>query len=58
MLQSCVVNCEMNEILVAAYCGASRRAATFLTEISASCGIAPSAATSPLVAVCVRTDSQ
>jgi len=58
MLQSCQVNCEMNEVLVTAYCGAARRPATFLTENSASCGIAPSAATSPLVAVCVRTDSQ
>jgi hypothetical protein len=58
ILQSCQASCDLNEVLVSAYCGASRRPASFLTESSASCGIAPSAATSPLVAVCVRADKE
>jgi len=58
LLQSCQASCELNEILVSAYCGGSRRPATFLSENTANCGIAPSPATSPLVAVCVRSDAQ
>jgi hypothetical protein len=52
--QSCQTQCEMSEVLVTAYCGPSRHAATFLSENSASCGLTPSNADSPLVAVCVR----
>jgi hypothetical protein len=58
VLQSCQVSCDINEVMVNAYCGASRRPASFLTENTASCGIAPSAANSPLVAVCVRSTGQ
>lgn len=50
---SCVVECQSNEVLVIAYCGASRSAAKYLTERSASCGIVPNPANSPLVVVCV-----
>jgi hypothetical protein len=53
--QSCQTQCEMGEVLVTAYCGTSRHAATFLSENSASCGFTPSNADSPLVAVCVST---
>ncbi|HEX5508986.1 MAG TPA: hypothetical protein VFX37_10825 [Pseudolabrys sp.] len=40
-------------MLVTAYCGVTRKPATFLTEKSVSCGVVPNAADSPLVAVCV-----
>jgi hypothetical protein len=52
--QSCQAQCEMSEVLVTAYCGPSRHAATFLSENSASCGLTPSNAESPLTAICVR----
>jgi hypothetical protein len=45
-------------VMVTAYCGPSRHAATFLSENSASCGLTPSNADSPLVAVCVRAHAQ
>ena len=57
-LQSCQMQCEMNEVLVTAYCGPSRKPATFLSENSASCGLTPSASESPLVAVCVKSQGQ
>ena len=57
-LQSCTVQCEQEEVLVTAFCGIRRRPATFLTENSVSCGISPSSADNPLVAVCVRAASQ
>ena len=57
-LQSCTVQCEQEEVLVTAFCGIRRRPATFLTEHSVSCGISPSPADNPLVAVCVRAASQ
>jgi len=56
--ESCQVQCEMGEVMVTAYCGPSRKAATFLSESSASCGLTPSNADSPLVAVCVREQGQ
>jgi hypothetical protein len=48
---------EMSEVMVTAYCGPSRHAATFLSENSASCGLTPSNADSQLVAVCERMRS-
>jgi len=50
---TCVAECNANEIMVTAYCGVTRKPASFLTERSVSCGVVPSAANSPLVAVCV-----
>lgn len=41
-LQSCQTECEVNEVLVAAYCGLNRNAANFVTEKSASCGFGSS----------------
>jgi hypothetical protein len=57
-LRSCEAQCEMNEVMVTAYCGLGRNDATFLSETSASCGMPPSPANSPLVAVCVRSQGQ
>jgi Collagen triple helix repeat (20 copies) len=54
-VQSCTATCNVDEVLVAAYCGPARHPATVLGESSVSCGIVPSAADSPLVAICVRT---
>ena len=54
-VQSCTAACNVDEVLVAAYCGPARHPATVLGESSVSCGIVPSAADSPLVAICVRT---
>ena len=48
---SCSVQCEYNEVLVAAYCGATRNQAQSLSERGASCSPEPNP--SPLVAVCV-----
>jgi hypothetical protein len=49
----CSVQCQDNEILVAAYCGATRNQAQFLGERGASCGPVQSASNTPLVAICV-----
>jgi len=53
-VQACTVSCNVDEVLVSAYCGPSRKTPTVLSESSVSCGIVPSAADSPLVAICVR----
>jgi hypothetical protein len=55
-VSACTATCNVDEFLLVAYCGPSRHAATVLGENSVSCGIVPSAADSPLVAVCVRTE--
>ena len=55
---SCTAQCDVNEVLVAAYCGVARHPATFLSENSVSCGIVPTAANSPLVAVCAASSGQ
>jgi hypothetical protein len=49
---ACTATCADHEVLVTAYCGPTRAAATFLTERSASCGAIPDPTKSPLVAVC------
>ncbi len=56
--QSCQAQCNVDEVLVMAYCGTSRKPASFLSEVGASCGVTPSATDSPLVLVCVRTQTQ
>jgi hypothetical protein len=50
---NCTIECRNNEVMVSAYCGPNRNAATFLGERSASCGVAANAANGPLVVVCV-----
>jgi hypothetical protein len=56
--QSCQADCSADEVLVTAYCGAERKSAMFLSEVSASCGAVPSTADGPLIAVCVRSQGQ
>lgn len=51
----CTVQCQDDEVLVAAYCGPTRNQAQFLGEKGASCGPTGSAANTPLVAVCVAS---
>jgi hypothetical protein len=48
-----MVICRDDEVLVTAYCGPTRNAATFLGERGATCGVEPNPANDPLVAVCV-----
>jgi hypothetical protein len=50
---TCSVTCNEDEVLVSAYCGPKRNPPNILTERSVSCGVVPSAASSPLVAVCL-----
>ena len=50
---ACMLTCEQDEVLVAAYCGPTRHPATFLGERSASCGVGPAPVDVPLVAVCI-----
>jgi len=40
----CTIECRDNEVLVTAYCGPNRNAATFLSERAASCGVEANAA--------------
>jgi hypothetical protein len=53
---SCAVQCSDDEVLLIAYCGATRNAAIFPTERSASCRLR-NPANSPLVAACAKTGS-
>ena len=55
---TCIAECNPDEILVSAYCGPNRKAATFLTERSASCGVVPSTSNSPLTAVCASAQTR
>jgi hypothetical protein len=50
---SCTIECRDNEVLVSAYCGPNRNAATMLGERGASCGVDANTANGPLVVVCV-----
>ena len=54
-VSGCSVQCEDNEVLITAYCGATRNQAQFLSERGASCGPVPSASNTPLIAVCVAS---
>jgi hypothetical protein len=49
----CPVGCRENEVLVTAYCGPTRRPATYIAERQASCGVEAATANAPAVAVCV-----
>lgn len=49
---SCTIECSESEVLVSAYCGPNRNAATYLGERGASCGVAANPASGPLVVVC------
>jgi hypothetical protein len=54
---SCAAQCSDDEVLLIAYCGAARNAATFPTERSASCR-PRTAANNPLIAACLKATSQ
>jgi hypothetical protein len=54
---TCTASCNESEVLVAAYCGATRQPAAILSERSVSCGIVPDPARSPLVAICVSVNA-
>jgi hypothetical protein len=51
---SCTAQCNDDEVLLVAYCGATRIAATFPTERSATCR-ARTPANNPLIAACAKT---
>jgi hypothetical protein len=53
---SCAAQCNDDEVLLIAYCGSARNAATFLTERSESCQVR-NAANNPLIAACVKATS-
>jgi hypothetical protein len=50
----CTAQCNDDEVLLVAYCGATRIAATFPTERSATCR-ARTPANSPLIAACAKS---
>jgi hypothetical protein len=54
----CMASCNGDEVLVSAYCGPERNAATFIAERQVSCGVQATAANSPLVAICVKAPTQ
>jgi hypothetical protein len=49
----CTIQCRDSEVLVIAYCGPNRNAATLLAERGASCGVAANAENGPLTVICV-----
>ena len=51
---SCTAQCNDDEVLLVAYCGATRIAATFPTERSATCR-ARTPANNPLIAACGKS---
>lgn len=50
----CTVSCRDDEIVVSAFCGKKRAAATYLTDSTANCGVTPDTTDGPLVAVCAK----
>jgi hypothetical protein len=52
----CTAQCADDEVLLIAYCGAARNAATFPTERSASCRVR-NPANSPIIAACAKSTS-
>jgi hypothetical protein len=52
---SCVAECEADEIVVSAWCGAARNTTNFPTERSATCRGGRGPGNNPLIAVCVKS---
>jgi hypothetical protein len=52
---SCMVECEADEILISAWCGAARNPTNFLTERSATCRGGRGPGNNPLIAFCVKS---
>jgi hypothetical protein len=48
----CTAACKGDEVLVTAYCGPTRKPATFIDERQVTCGVAVDVASAPLVALC------
>ncbi len=54
---SCTAQCGDDEVLLIAYCGSARNAATFPSERSASCRVR-NAANNPIIAACAKAAAQ
>src|SRR3984893_5928396 len=52
---SCVAECEADEILISAWCGAARNPTNFPTERSATCRGGRGAGNNPLIAFCAKS---
>jgi len=52
--QQCTISCRDDEVVVYAYCGRRRAPATFLSDVSASCGVTPDTSDGPLVGICAK----
>jgi Collagen triple helix repeat (20 copies) len=52
--QDCTLTCHDDEIVIEAFCGTKRTPATYLSEISVSCGLNPDTSSGSLVAVCAK----
>jgi hypothetical protein len=52
---SCVAECEGDEIVISAWCGAARNPTNFPTEKSATCRGGRGPGNNPLIAVCARS---
>jgi hypothetical protein len=46
------VTCHGDEIVVEAFCGTKRAAATYLSDLAVSCGVSPDTSAGALVAIC------
>jgi hypothetical protein len=52
---SCVAECDADEIVISAWCGAARNTTNFPTEKSATCRGGRGPGNNPLIAVCVKS---
>jgi hypothetical protein len=50
----CTITCHDDEIVIDAFCGTKRSAATYLSDLSVSCGASPDTGAGALVAVCAK----
>jgi hypothetical protein len=54
---SCVAECEADEIMIAAWCGAARNPTNFTSERSATCRGGRGPGNNPLIATCAKASS-
>jgi hypothetical protein len=52
---SCVAECEADEVVISAWCGAARNPTNFPTERSATCRGGRGPGNNPLIAVCAKS---
>jgi Collagen triple helix repeat (20 copies) len=50
----CTITCRDDEIVINAFCGTKRSPATYLSDLSVSCGASPDTGAGALVAVCAK----